>query len=181
MSISEKLKESIVIVVSVAAISAFGMGWAAYKATLAAGGQLVVAKSALAELELRANQTCAPQSPSEESCRGVRATGSKFDFTKWQYLPLAGKNGDEVAAELTRIGPAEDSVVVVYDGGTKNTFHVWYSGGKTGTKFQYDYAQPNALRGDPKFNYFRNEPGMVPAGIGGVGNDSVPIFFRVTR
>jgi hypothetical protein len=203
MPITEKLKESIIIVVAGTAVAAFGLGWAAYKATLLAADQMTISRTAFAELERRAREA-ASAPPSGQASRAVpgdcipkqtvesdyvlrgQATAlgesvRRVDATKWRYLAMPGASGDQVAARLTEIGPAEDSVVVEYDSSVKNTFHVWYAGGGTGTRFQYDFAQPHVLKSNPAFNFFRSEPGLVPAGIGGVGNEAVPIFFRVSR
>ena len=90
-------------------------------------------------------------------------------------------DGRQVADRLTRIGPPQDAVVVAYDGSSNNTFHVWYRGQGSGTRYSYTYAENAELTDPPRTNYFLPEAGVVPAGIGGAGNTAVPIYFVATR
>lgn len=104
----------------------------------------------------------------------------RFADGQWRYLAMPGASGEEVARRLTEIGPPQNSVVVSYDGSSHNTFHVWYRGQGTSTRYTYAWGRNSDLADPPRLNFFLSEPGVIPAGIGGAGNTAVPIYFVAT-
>ena len=179
--LADTLKNHIVIVVSITAIAAFGSGWGAYKAAVDAQGQELILKTQRAELERKAGELATfktSQTGTEARAPKLRPT---FSVGQWRYFSMPSKTGVEVATRLTEIGPPEDSVVVAYDGSPNNTFHVWYRGQDTATKYTYSYGASLDLADPPRKNYFLQETGIIPAGIGGIANSAVPIYFLATR
>jgi hypothetical protein len=222
MSLSDTLKDHIVIVVSGVAIGAFGVGWAAYKAVVEAEGQELIRTTQRQDLEKKAEalervtsefESCrrsagAAANTNLAACRTLLATEidsqyvtrtevqqnyvlksqvsetskprPRFD-NQWRYLSLPNTTGQDVARRLTEIGPPEDAVVIAYDGSSHNTFHVWYRGQGTGTKYHYSGGRGTDLTDPPGKNVFLPEAGLIPAGIGGIGNVAVPIYFLARK
>lgn len=97
----------------------------------------------------------------------------------WRHLSMPKATGHEVAQRLTEIGPKPADLVVQYDG-WKNTFHVWYRGAGSGTRYRYAGGTVEDLRDGPVSPFgFINDGRIVPAGIGGIGDDAVLIYFLV--
>lgn len=113
--------------------------------------------------------------------RQLQSMRPRFSDGQWRYFAMPGATGIEVARRLTEIGPPQDALIVSYDGSSNNTFHIWYRGQGTSTRYTYNYGVNGDLKDPPRMNYFLTEPGVVPAGIGGVGNTPVPIWFVATR
>ena len=181
MSLAETLKNPIVIVVSGIAIAAFGSGSGAYKASVEAQDQELILKTQRTELERNADELITRKS----SQTGTEANASKprpiFSDGQWRYVSMPSKTGVEVATRLTEIGPPEDAVAVACDGSANNTFHVWYRGQGTATKYTDADGAGIDLADPPRKNYLLHETGIIPAGIAGAGNSAVPIYFLATR
>ena len=94
---------------------------------------------------------------------------------------MPNQSGQAVAQRLNQIAPPQDAVVIAYDGSSHNTFHVWYRGQGTSTKYEYRGGSSTELVDPPRTNFFLPEPGVIPAGIGGAGSDAVPIYFIATQ
>jgi hypothetical protein len=180
MSLVDKIKDHIVVVVSTTAITAFGLGWTAYDA------QRRVAKDSQEELQTITATRLQEAKAELDRCKQAKQppddTGRpSFADGQWHHLSFPTGNGLEVASRLTEIGPPEDGVVISYDGSRNNTFHVWYRGAGTGTRYSYTLGTAADLAGDPLKNFFLQENGVIPAGIGGIGDSAIPIFFVATR
>jgi hypothetical protein len=215
MSLTDSLKDHIVVVVSTVAVGSFGAGWAAYNAMVGAQGQELILKTQRLALEQKANELegcrripVSATAPDPSACRALLApeidtqylkkTDVQRDYvsrsqlpeapkvrpsfdSQWRYFAMANAEGAAVARRLTEIGPPQDAVVIAYDGSSHNTFHVWYRGQGTHTRYEYLGGRGSDFADPPRTGFFLSESGVIPAGIGGIGNTAVPIYFVATK
>jgi hypothetical protein len=95
----------------------------------------------------------------------------------WHHVAFSNAGGGAVQDWLNNMSPPADGVVVQYDGSAHNTFHVWYRGRDSGTRYKYQYGSPGEFIDPAPRNFFLPDQTLIPAGIGGAGNDAVPIYF----
>ena len=192
MSLTDTLKDHVVMVVAVTAIGSFGAGWGAYKSTVEAQDQELILKTRRVDLEQKAADLDSCRKASDAARAGgtsacpdktvaVPERRPRFADGQWHYFAMPKASGVDVARRLTEIGPPQDSLVVSYDGSANNTFHIWYRGQGTSTRYTYESGEGTDLSEPPRTNTFLPEPGVVPAGIGGIGTTAVPIYFVATR
>jgi len=154
-------------------VASFAAGWTAAIAVQQQGGKIAVYKNEFDEFKTKSEKW--DQYSKEKAEQDVLDNAESS--LPWKYFSMKD-TGKNVAERLNQISPYSGSLVATSD--TRDgTFHIWYRGESTGSRFEYKIGSAADLSNPPpRTNFFVKNDKFIPIGIGTLSGDVVPIYFE---